>query len=237
MGFSEAEIDRDVDEARERQYEHGGGDTPVHVSTFGMVQEYLTDHWHGLIARILKPAAPGAAFATNQIKRRETLHTIWYRDMTALQIEANPELATYVSEELHRFRMPGNSVAPDLQARAAAWLPLMNTDFARVARDLVRLVYQTVSSPNLAGRLALDLAARRGVGIGPISPRLVAAALDRCGGRGYGLVGEALLQRFGLSYLYESDESETASPARRLRARFRRWLVSKLPEQVQVASA
>jgi hypothetical protein len=237
MGFSEAEIDRDLEEARAREYEHAGGDTPVHVATFGMVQEYLTDHWHGLIARLFKPAAPKAAFVTNLIKKRETMHTLWYRDMAAVQIEANPEMVTYVSEELHRFRMPGNSVAPELQARAGDWLPRMNTDFSQVARDLARLVYTTVASPSLAGRLALDLAERRGVAVGPLSPRIVMAAFDRLGGGGYGLVGEALLRRFGLGYLYEADESAAATPPQRIRALFRDWLAGMLPSQVQMTGA
>jgi hypothetical protein len=68
-----------------------------------MVQEYLTDNWHGLIASLLKEASPQAAYMATRIKRRETLHTAWYRDMTALQIEANPTYVTYVAEEVARF--------------------------------------------------------------------------------------------------------------------------------------
>ena len=85
LGFTEAELDREVRETRDKEYEHSGGETPVHMTTFGMVQEYLTDRWHGLIAQLLRPASPAAYQAVTLIKRRETLHTIWYRDMTALQ--------------------------------------------------------------------------------------------------------------------------------------------------------
>ena len=73
LGFSEGELDREIKETQEREFVHYGGDTPVHVTTFGMVQEYLTDNWHGLIARLLKRASPQAAYMANRIKRRETL--------------------------------------------------------------------------------------------------------------------------------------------------------------------
>ena len=81
LGFSDAELDREIRETRERQYIHGSGDTPVHITTFGMIQEYLTDNWHGLIAGLMKNSAPEAAYIANRIKQRETLHTVWYRDM------------------------------------------------------------------------------------------------------------------------------------------------------------
>ena len=78
LDFSEAELDRKIDEVQHGTFVHNGGDTPVNVSTFGMVQEYLTDHFHGLIANTLKPSLPEAARMAFEVKRRETLHMVWY---------------------------------------------------------------------------------------------------------------------------------------------------------------
>ena len=227
LGFSEAEINREVKETQEKQYEHHGGETPVHVSTFGMLQEYLTDHWHGLIAQLLKPASERGAALANHVKRRETLHTMWYRDMTALQVEADPSFVRYVAEEISRFRMPGNSLVPELQARAVAWLPLMGADMARVLKDVKRLFYTTAGTPRLAGELALELAARRGIELGPVSPRTLMAAFDRLGGRGYGIVGEALLQSSGLGYLYPRPEGPVKLHER-IRGLVRDWLSARI---------
>ena len=70
LGCSEAELDREIEETQAREFEHVGGDSPIHVTTFGMVQEYLTDHWHGLISRLLRPSMPEAAAMTARIKQR-----------------------------------------------------------------------------------------------------------------------------------------------------------------------
>ena len=43
------------------------------------------------------------------MKQRETLHTIWYRDMTALQLEANPRLLGHIAEALTSFEVAGLS--------------------------------------------------------------------------------------------------------------------------------
>lgn len=234
LGFSEAELDREIAETQEKEFEHTGGDSPIHVSTFGMVQEYLTDHWHGMIARLLRDACPLAAAMANRIKKRETLHTIWYRDMTALQVEASPELVLAVSEELDRFRLPGNSLIPELQSRAQDWLVLMGADFGRVVRDLVRLLETTVNSPSLLGRLVLDLAGRRGARAGPLTAAHVNLALERLGGRGYGLIGEAILERMGLAFLYQKQElgdglTLSQRGVLRVRALLRAWLAARLP--------
>lgn len=232
LGFAEEELDRQILETQEKHYEHVGGFTPVHISTFGMVQEYLTDNWHGLVARLLRPASPLAAQLTNLIKKRETLHTIWYRDMTAIQIEANPSLAPLVGFEMSRFRMPGNSLAPELQSQATRWLPIMGADINQVVKDLVRLAHSTLNNTQLTGRMAIDLAAERNFSLGPLRPAHLIAGLDRLGGRGYGLVGEAILERVGLSYLFET--SPETSQANKVRALFRSWLASKIPLQIAV---
>ncbi len=96
---------------------------PVHLSTFGMIQEYLTDNWHGLVAlvaRLVKQASPDADCMPTRIKRRETLHTVWCRDPTALQVEANPADLHSVAEGTASFEMPGRtwSVRPSTASAA-----------------------------------------------------------------------------------------------------------------------
>lgn len=236
LGFAEEDLDRQIRQTQEKQFVHYGGETPVHVTTFGMVQEYLTDNWHGLIAKLLRGASPEAAYMATRIKRRETLHTAWYRDMTALQIEANPRWVTYVADEVARFRMPGNSLVPELQTQSPRWLPLLGADFDRIMKDMLRLLHETLGNARTTGEFLVGLAAEKGINLGPISARHVQAAMDRLGGPGYGLLGEAVLQRAGLDYLFKASWGRQDNGFRlyegayeRIRDLVRSWLAAKLP--------
>jgi hypothetical protein len=204
MGFSEDELDREIREAQERPFVHAGGQTPVQVTTFGMVQEYLTDHWHGLIARLLKPGAPDAARMIFHVKQRETLHMAWYRDMTAVQVGANPELFHQIASELSSFRLPGNSVAPEIQCHAEDWLKKMGANFNQVARDLVRHLRTVSDSESALGCILLEAASERFPGLKPARSDLGRWLLSRFDGLAYSLVGEAVLERLGLTSFLES---------------------------------
>ncbi len=235
LGFGEAELDREIRHTREIDLIHKGGDTPVHVTTFGIVQEYLTDNWHGLIARMVRKASPEAAYMATRIKRRETLHTMWYRDMTALQVEADPSFMSSVAEALLKFEMPGNTLAPELQQGVGRWMPLMGADFERITKDMVRLIYETMSDTRMTGALLVEIAAEKGFSLGPISPRAVQTAINRLGGPGYGLLGEALLERVGLAYMFRREKGEQDSAFalydgvyERVRGLFRSWIARQI---------
>jgi hypothetical protein len=241
LGFEEAELDREVRETQERRFVHAGGYTPVQVTTFGMVQEYLTDNWHGLIANLMKRASPEAAWMASRIKRRETLHTVWYRDMTALQLEAAPRLLPQVAQELANFRMPGNSLVPELQSQSERWLHLLGARLDRVFRDLLRLVHETVNDARLTGRIIVELAVEKGMSLGPVKTAHIRAAIDRLGGPGYGLIGEAVLESAGLEYLFRPNggaQDRAYAPyqglAERLRALLRTWLARRISLEVGV---
>jgi hypothetical protein len=241
VGFTEPEIDRQIAETQARHFEHASGDTPIHLTTYGMVQEYLTDNWHGLVAKLMRDSVPAAAHMANQIKRRETLHTMWYRDMTALQLEADPTLLRHVAQALVHFHMPSNSLLPDLQSQVPRWLPAMGADFARMTQDLLRHVHAIAGDTRQAGRIAMEVAAERGVRIGPLPPTVIRAALDRLGGPGYGLIGEALLEKVGLGYLYAPPRGFRLDAGQRLALRvrgvLRRWLADRIELDIQPAQA
>ncbi|MGE5597598.1 MAG: hypothetical protein ACM3S1_16360 [Hyphomicrobiales bacterium] len=230
-GFLEGELDAAVRETQDRPYLHESGLTPAHLTAFGMVQEYLTDNWHGLIAGLLRQHAREAAIMVSRIKQRETLHTTWYRDMTALQLEANPRLLTHVGEAIANFKMPGNSLVPELQDQAPIWMERMGADFDRILRDLVRLVATAAGDARSTGRLLLQIAAARGERVGPFSARHLALALGRLGGPAHGLIGEALLERLGLGYLFPQPGASRRADeriVRRLRALLRGWIRDRI---------
>ena len=124
-----------------------------------MLQELLTRNWYQQTQRILRQASPEAARMVNMVGVREALHTVWYRDMTAFQIEENPELITNVAEALKRFQMPGNMLVPELQSKADRWLHAMHGgDLASVKRDVVRLAHAALGSDSRnLGKLLIEM--------------------------------------------------------------------------------
>jgi hypothetical protein len=236
LGFSESELDAEVKETQERQYLHYGGATALHMTTFGMIQECLTDSFHGLIANALRPAAPLAAAAVARIKRRETLHAVWYRDMTALQVEADPMAIVSIVSEVKTFRMPGTSLVPELQAQGARWQRLLGADSEQLLRDLFRFVQQTLQNVRQTGELVMKLAAEKNVRLGPVPVDVIDRALRRLGGPGYGLVGEAALERAGLGYMFAKRPGQHdrafgpyEGQYERVRGLVRSWIASLLP--------
>jgi hypothetical protein len=171
-----------------------------------------------------------------RVKKRETLHTLWYRDMTALQVESNPRLVNEVATEVLAFDMPGASLVPELQDQGERWQRLMNVDVDRVIRDLLRLVHDLLGSTRLTGEFVMKLAAEKNVAIGPISSKQLSQAMNRLGGLGYGLVGEAILDKAGLSYTFKRLEGQQDRGIRpyagiqdQIRSLLRGWIRDHIP--------
>lgn len=229
LGFSEESLDKDIKDAQETDYIHEAGTTPIHLTTFGTDQEYLTDNWYGLQHRIFRATNPEAAHMVARVKQRETLHTIWYRDMAALQIEENPDLITHVAEASLRFRMPGNQIVPQLQSRAVDWMPFMGADFVRMKQDLVRLTAQITQSPQRTGRLVMEVAEQQGLKFGPVSISQVDEAMNKFGSPGYGLIGEALMVVAGMKGPFADSEQGVMD---RIRGVVRTWLAAEINKRL-----
>ncbi len=197
MGFTEAELDRQIKEAQERDYVHQAGDTPAGLTGFGMEQEELTRNWYQETRGVLKGPSPVAAQMVGLVEGREALHTRWYKDMTAMQIEENPTLVVPVARALSRFQMPGNTVAPELQDRAEEWLSKMDADLEEMKARIVHLTAQVARTPDNAGRLVMAYAADQGKTLGPVRIAHIDRALNLLGGAGYGLIGEAMMMKVG----------------------------------------
>ncbi len=232
LGFSEAELDREVQETRDRQYVHGGGKDPVQLTTFGMIQECLTDSWHGLIGNVLAKSAPEAAFIVRRVKRRETLHAVWYRQMTAIQLGANPRLVSEVAGEICTFDMPSVSLVPEFQSEALRWQELMGGNWETIYRDLIRYVAEALGDVRLLGELGLLVAtANKKLAMFPTG--IAARILLPLGGLCHELMGEALLHRAQLGYLYKKDEtgppSMFGSVLDRLRSTTRSSMAGMIP--------
>lgn len=232
LGHSEEELDREMREVQERNYEHCCGRTPVELTTYGIIQEYLTDNWHGMISQLLKPSAPYAARCASMVKRRETLHTTWYRDMTAIQLEENPEMLELVANTVLTFQMPGTRLVPEFGSRSLEWMSKANVDFPRVARDFVRNFQQVAGTMKRAGQLFVELAAKRDVRLGPVPISALRRLMDKIGGAGYEIIGEALMDKFGIPRPITASQAGPVSLPPRvyeaLRSRMRGVITSRV---------
>ena len=229
LGFSEADLDRQIADTQGMHYEHCCGMSPVSLTTYGMIQEQLTDQWHGLISAMLKPSAPHAAHMANRVKSRETQHMVWYRDMTAVQVADNPGNLSAVADAIMGFEMPGATLLPDLQGQALEWMPHMKADFGHVARELVRNFSKIAGDNRRSGELLTAIASRRGYSIGPVPLRFARALLSRVNGLGYQVLGEAIKERVGLSFATPGDgPRRSIAPLRALRARVRTFVAQRI---------
>ena len=234
LGFSEDELERDMREVREKPYEHCCGHTPIELTTYGVIQEYLTDNWHGLIGKLLKERAPYASHCVNLVKRRETLHTVWYRDMTAVMVEENPDMLGLVADTMISFEMPGTSLVPELGSRAVEWMVKLDVNFKHIARDFVRTFGEAAGTMRRNGELLVNIAVRRGYSMGPFPPRMVQRALNLLGGPGYGLLGEAVLERVGLPLPKHTEQNQNRGMRfytgiyEKIRAKARTFIASRI---------
>lgn len=232
LGCLEEGLDREIRDAREAHYVHHGGNEPIHMTTFAMIQEFLTDTYHGLIANLLQPAAPLCAAKVLEVKRRETLHAVWYREMTAIQVAGNPEYVRQVADQAFQFEMPSLSLVPHLHQESTRWQELMGVEPEKVIRQMVRYLHEALGDAQLTGQMIVRLAASHEVQLGPLSSVQLQRVFARLGGSGYALVGEALLERMGLSYLFRRGDGSSEG---RIRSLLRSWLASHLPDPVSIA--
>lgn len=211
LGDTEAELDRQIKDARNIEYIHGAGITPIHLTMFGAPQERITANWYGFTRGILKDTSPEAAKMVGRVQGREGLHARMYTDLSALQIEDNPRLLPHVAESLVRFKMPGNQIAPDLEAKVEGWLPHLNADLQKIKRQLIELTFDSLGrDPKKAGRVLMEILAQTGEKIGPVPTKLVNNALTQLGGPGYGIIGEALLEKVGIKYQFQEPKEDSS---------------------------
>jgi hypothetical protein len=109
-------------------------------------------------------------------------------------------------------------------------MTVLGYDFKASTKELVRIVESCLADVGQLGRLLVHIAAERGEVLGSVSAKHIGMAFDRVGGRGYGLVGEALLESVGLDYLVDipTTGGKDRQNARRLRQLLRSWLAARI---------
>ncbi len=195
LGYYPSDLIRIAREDLAREFEHRGVLTPIGVTWFGTIQERVTDGYHGVVAKTVRASSPVAADRIVRVRKRETLHTVWYNRFTAIQVQYNPELLEQVAIATAKFEMPEHQVAPDLAHRGGELGQMMGADYRAWVRDLVRYMHELTNDVNKTGRLMLDLAAARGDSLAGMNPKILRSVLTFL--RQNGFVGEIVLESFG----------------------------------------
>jgi Fatty acid desaturase len=224
MGLDPAELERDMRQAQERSFDRKAANDPAAICMFGTNQELITDAYHGAVAFTLKPYAPLAAHGIFLVKKREKLHTEWYRKMTGIQVEHNPDLLRNAAYVTAHFEMPENQVAPKYAPHGGEYLMMMGLNKAQLVKDLLRIFHQLTDDVHKTGQFLLDVGAERGIKVKGISVRFLRSLFIQL--RLTGFVGEVALQSQGLSYLFQKEEQRT------LRGRVRALLRGIVAERV-----
>ena len=99
-------------------------------------------------------------------------------------------------------------------------------------REFARLLSETAD--------LMEIAAERDMKLGPLSPAVIRTAIDRLGGPGYGLLGEALLERVGLSYMFKRNRDRPDSAFalydgayERVRGLLRSWVARQMDVRLE----
>lgn len=229
MGCDPAELRREMRQAQERQFDRRGANDPASITMFGTNQELITDGYHGSVAFTIKPYAPLAAHGIFLVKKREKLHTEWYRKMTAIQIEHNPDLLANAAYITAHFEMPEAQVAPQYAPMGGEYWEMMGMDRQQVMKDMMRVFHQLTNDVNKTGQFLLDVGAERGMHVKGISVKFLRSLFMQLHATGF--LGEVVLQAAGLKYLFQKEEERT------LKGRVRALLRDVVVDRVGVGNA
>jgi hypothetical protein len=231
MGCDAAELERDMRQAQERLFDRKAANDPASITMYGTNQELLTDAYHGSVAFTIKPYAPLAAHGIFLVKKREKLHTEWYRKMTAIQIEHNPELLANAAHITANFEMPEVQVAPQYATMGGEYLQMMGLNRAQLMKDMVRIFHQLTGDVHKTGQFLLDVGAERGMELKGVSVKFLRRLFMQLHLTGF--IGEAVLQSMGLTYLFQKEEERTLRG--RVRALLRNAVIDGLGMKRQLS--
>ena len=203
FGINETNLKLDIEEAKqgvEYQTKHTSGFHPIALTTYGMIQECITDYWYEL-QRGFFPANSNTSKVISKVKGREALHTVQFRNLTALQLEADPALLTEVINATTTFQMPSNHIpnVSDIEKKTQEWIPKMNGSVIELLARIVANLNLALDDNKKLGKLLIEYAtAGEQKFIDQVPNTLVKKALNTFPGS-HGIVGEAMLEQLGLT--------------------------------------
>ena len=202
MGINQKSIEDEIAEAKETtdyHKHHKSGIHPIELTTYGTIQECITDYWYEL-QRSYLPENSNTSRVVSKVKGREALHTVQFRNLTAMQLDAEPELIDNVIQATLNFQMPGNEIRPvkHIESKTQSWIPRMNGEVMELLKRIIDNLRIALDDKEKLGKLFIQYASRSDLRLIRFVPnRLLAQAITKLR-LGYGIVGEIVLEQIGL---------------------------------------
>ena len=233
LGMDESSIDKEIARAKQStdySSNHKSGLHPIELTTYGMIQECITDYWYGLQRGLL--AENSNSFRViSKVKGREALHTLQFTNLTAIQLEAEPELIENVIQATLNFQMPANEIptVKDIELKTQSWIPKMNGEVIDLLKKIVGNLYNALEDTDKIGKLFTMYASyseRRFIKL--IPNRFVSYGIKNLR-QGYGIVGEIVLEQLGFNVgKSKSPNSLSEEIEFRIKTVIKRWAKHRL---------
>ena len=233
FGIDKSELERQVQEAFDSvsyQEVHSSGYHPIELTTYGMIQECITDYWYEL-QRGFFPEESNTTKILSKVKGREALHTVQFRNLTAIQLESDPGLMKLIIHAISNFQMPSNHIplVANIESKTQKWIPRMNGDITILLTRIIGNINAMLQDKAKLGELIVGYASLKEKRFLRYVPNVfVSKAIGNIRG-GHGLVGEIVLEHLGL------ESSEGLSPMTfpelieyRFRTILKRWVSEKM---------
>ena len=233
FGIDKSELERQVQEAFDSvsyQEVHSSGYHPIELTTYGMIQECITDYWYEL-QRGFFPEESNTTKILSKVKGREALHTVQFRNLTAIQLESDPGLMKLIIHAISNFQMPSNHIplVANIESKTQKWIPRMNGDITILLTRIIGNINAMLQDKAKLGELIVGYASSKEKRFLRYVPNVfVSKAIGNIRG-GHGLVGQIVLEHLGL------ESREGLSPMTfpelieyRFRTILKRWVSEKM---------
>lgn len=233
FGVNQKDIEIEIGNAKssiDYQTKHSSGFHPIALTTYGMIQECITDYWYEL-QRGFFPPKSNTSKVISKVKGREALHTVQFRDLTALQLEMDPTLIEHVLQAAVSFEMPSNHIpaVKHIEAKTREWIPHMNGSVAELLRRIINNINITLDDNDNFGKLILQYASKSEKQFVNFVPnRIITTAINNIRG-GSSIVGEIVLEQLGLTaYEQQAPKSFTEEVQYKIKTIIKRWVMKRM---------
>ncbi len=233
FGIDKRKLDDEVQEASEQtdySSKHGSGLHPISLTTYGLIQECITDYWYEL-QRSFFPPTSNTSKAIGLVKGREALHTVQFKTLTAMQIEQDPLLLELIIDTIKNFQMPANHIPTisHIEHQTQNWIPHMNGSVYELLKRILGKIYDALQDTSLFGRILLEYASESEQRILNLFPnKFTSRAISSMRG-GPGFVGELILESLGiLSNEMEAPKTNFETMQYKLKQIIKRWIADQL---------
>ena len=229
FGIDKRTLDDEVHQAHEQtnySSKHGSGLHPISLTTYGLIQECITDYWYEL-QRSFFPSTSHTSKAIGLVKGREALHTVQFKTLTAMQLEQDPLLLELIINTIKNFQMPANHIPTisHIEQQTQNWIPHMNGSVYELLKRILGKIYDALQDTSSFGKILLEYASESEQRILSLLPNKFTSRVISSMRGGPGFVGELILESLGIiPNEIEAPKTNFETVQYRLKQIVKRWV-------------